>query len=288
MVSSYLTSLLTLSLSIMAASGEEIKVGFLGNSIQYFNDSPRLLEQMLQVKFRHVKQDSCLRGGATLTSLWREGNGMQDKFTSKDPHSDIGADTVEEMLSSQWDFIVINDYTQGPARLKTRHMSASSLQALYFPLLAESRATPVFLQTAAYRKPTKGSDDLGSVEDFTKSISEGYQTYAAVLSDLLPESQKPVVAPVGQAFLQVHNTDRKLWEKLFYVDNHHPSPHGTWLQACVLYCVLVGDVPPEYNPQWWKKSRFMMPGVQLEVPNRKDAERLRNIAIEVCGLVDAS
>jgi hypothetical protein len=261
----------------------EIKVGFLGNSIQYFNDSPRLLEQMLQSRFEYVHQDSCLRGGATLTSLWRNGNGMQNKFTSLDPDSDVGAASVQDMLQSQkWDFVILNDYTQGPARKNSRHESAASLEELYFPLLANCTATPIFLQTAAYRKPTKGSDDLGTVEEFTQSLQEGYHTYAEVLSKLLPESQKPVVAPVGQAFLEVYNKDQNLWRKLFYVDDHHPSPHGTWLQVCVLYCVLVGENPPLYNPSWWKKSRFMMPNIQLDVPNHSEAETLRQIAIQIC------
>lgn len=270
-------------------TSDEIKVGFLGNSIQYFNDSPRLLEQMLQRHFEHVHQDSCLRGGATLTSLWREGNGMQNKFTRLDPDSDVGAASVQDMLQShQWDFVILNDYTQGPARKNSRHESAASLKELYSPLLTKCNATPVFLQTAAYRKPTKGSDDLGTVQEFTQSLQEGYDTYAQVLSELLPESQKPVVAPVGQAFLEVYNRDRNLWRKLFYVDDHHPSPHGTWLQVCVLYCVLVGEAPPPYNPSWWEKSRFMMPAVQLDVPNHAEAETLRQIAIDVCELNEAT
>ena len=270
-------------------TSDEIKVGFLGNSIQYFNDSPRLLEQMLQRHFEHVHQDSCLRGGATLTSLWREGNGMQNKFTRLDPDSDVGAASVQDMLQShQWDFVILNDYTQGPARKNSRHESAASLKELYSPLLTKCNATPVFLQTAAYRKPTKGSDDLGTVQEFTQSLQEGYDTYAQVLSELLPESQKPVVAPVGQAFLEVYNKDRNLWRKLFYVDDHHPSPHGTWLQVCVLYCVLVGEAPPPYNPSWWEKSRFMMPAVQLDVPNHAEAETLRQIAIDVCELNEAT
>jgi hypothetical protein len=288
------SSVVLLSLSsiiIMASktSSEEIKVGFLGNSIQYFNDSPRLLEQMLQSRFKHVQQNSCLRGGATLRSLWLEGNGMRSKFTSKGGKEDIGAASVKALLTSQqWDYVVINDYTQGPARTKSRHHSLAALEELYVPLLAQSNATPVFLQTAAYRRPTKGSDDLGSVYEFTKSLEEGYKSYATLLANLLPGDQEPIVAPVGQAYLHLHQTDRRLWERLFYVDDHHPSPHGTWLQACVLYCTLTGEKPPHYDKNWWKQSRYMMPDVQLDVPNPIDAETLRQVAIETCGLSSES
>ena len=267
------------------SSSQEIKVGFLWNSIQYYNDSPRLLEQMLLSKFERVKQDSCLRGGATFTSLWNEGNGMHHKFTSKNPDSDIGSPTVEELLrSNPWDFVVMNDYTQGPARKKSRERSAKALEEHYSPLLAHCNATPVLLQTAAYRNPVKGSEDLGSVEEFTKKLEEGYQSYAEVLAKLLPSHQEPIVAPVGRAFFEIHQTDVDLWNKLFYVDDHHPSPHGTWLQACIVYCVIVGESPPPYNQYWWNQSRYMMPDVQLDVPDEEDAETLRQIAIQVCGL----
>ena len=41
---------------------QEISVAFLGNSILYYNDCPRLVEQMLRQSYQNVVQDSCLVG----------------------------------------------------------------------------------------------------------------------------------------------------------------------------------------------------------------------------------
>jgi hypothetical protein len=44
-----------------------IRVAHIGNSIQYYNDCPRLLQQLLEERFqKFVVQDSCLRGGAVV------------------------------------------------------------------------------------------------------------------------------------------------------------------------------------------------------------------------------
>ena len=48
-------------------------VAFLGNSILYYNDTPRLVEALGSGS---IAQDSCLRGGVTFAQLLRDGNGM--------------------------------------------------------------------------------------------------------------------------------------------------------------------------------------------------------------------
>jgi hypothetical protein len=120
----------------------------------YFNDCPRLVQQMIQAAQKDVVvvQDSCLQGGATLTSLWGKGNDMLMKFATaqalipvkskptlnnndnsvnpKQPKQyDIGAPTVEELLKSQArDFVVLNDYTQAPSRSQTCQESKDILR----------------------------------------------------------------------------------------------------------------------------------------------------------------
>lgn len=270
----------------------EIRVAFLGNSILYFNDCPRLLEQMLKTKYDKVVQDSCLRGGASLPSLWEEGNGMRNKFGRSDQakmadgSSDIGAATVQDLLSQKskkWDFVVMNDYTQAPARAENRESSIEVLQESYGPLLQST--TPVFLQTAAYRKEgANGSEDLGNVHEFTASVKEGYNLYAASLKKFCPDAK---VAPVGDAFLHVHDKlSKELWNKLFYVDDFHPSPHGTWLEACVLYSTMTGEAPPVYSPQWFESARYMQQKDHTcPLPSAEDAETLRQAAMCVSDIV---
>lgn len=55
----------------------DISVAFVGNSMQYYNDLPRLIEALSE---GHISQDSCLHGDATIRTLLHTGNGMYPKF----------------------------------------------------------------------------------------------------------------------------------------------------------------------------------------------------------------
>ncbi|KAL7470507.1 hypothetical protein ACHAXS_010745, partial [Conticribra weissflogii] len=236
------------------------RVAFLGNSIIYFNDTPRFLVQLgkkvenfggLQINdpefLPYIEvQDSCLRGWANLTSLWKDGNGMlehgfaTEKAKIKDDLPgqkrdeekvlyDIGSPTVESLLGcsrknaddcnqekEDWDFVVMNDYTQGPARTESREESKAILVEKYAPLFIANKDVPVFIETWAYKVPgINNSVDLGSTHEFQKLVHEGIESYIATLKELLPPELQPRMAPVGTAFLHIHDEDYKLWEDLF-------------------------------------------------------------------------
>jgi len=108
----------------------------------------------------------------------------------------------------------------------------------------------------------------------------------------LPQSLAPRMAPVGTAYLHVHDEDRALWEELFDpFDNFHPSPIGTFLQGCVLHCVMFGSPPPlpgteEEIAGLWRNARMMHrvgTGKDRRLPSVGEAEYLWNVAKELCG-----
>lgn len=267
-----------------------IRVAHLGNSIQYYNDCPRLLQHMLEVTYDVVIQDSCLHGGASLVTLLVEGNGMQETFSTPnalldDGTYDIGSPTVSILLAPerQWDYVIMNDQTQSPARDVTRSATLQHLREVYIPLL--SNKTAIFLMTAAYRRNAKGSEEFGTFDEFTALLESGYEEYA----DAVPNSK---VAPVGLAFQIVRNrfptseTGEFNWEMMYQIDDFHPSPHGTLLEAYVLYCTMLQEAPPKYDPTWWRTARVMQPPDEapLPLPTPKEAEELRRIACEICNL----
>jgi hypothetical protein len=254
------------------------RVAFVGNSIQYFNDTPRFLTRLS----RHAHslladkpfnafiehQDSCFRGGTNLVELWQRGNGMlkhgyasEAAITGIDEDGnsvyDVGALTVEDLLQHEWDFIVFNDHTQGPARKNTRDATIDVLVNKYIPLIAKSKAVPIIIETAAYRyEGINNSQDLGTTIEFQKKVRDGILCYIDVLDSELP-SVRPKIAPVGAAFLHVQKENVGLWEQLFdSFDNFHPSPKGTFLQGCVLFYTMFGSSPP-------------LPSTHLLLPLRK-------------------
>ena len=265
-----------------------IRVAHLGNSIQYYNDFSRLLGHLLKKRYHNVIQDSCLRGGATLTSLAEKGNDMAQKFHSpaalrSDGSFDIGSPTVADVLSQKWDFVIMNDYTQGPARNDTKTKSIDTLQSIYLPQLSDSDGslptTVIFLMTAAYRKPAKHSSELGSFDEFTAKLEVGYAEYQA----LVPGSK---VAPGGLAYQHIHQHYPIVWKGLYAHDNFHPSPHGTLLFAYIVFSIITDSVPPlEYSYEWWQTARYMQPPEEdpLPLPTVEEAKFLRQIACLVCG-----
>jgi hypothetical protein len=264
---------------------DSVSVAHLGNSIQFYNDCPRLLQHMLKLRYSSVAQDSCFHGGADVTRLYEEGNTMEEKFATPaakqaDGTYDIGSANVEELLHEKaWDFIVINDHTQVPAREENRTASIQTFQDQYVPLVGD--ATVILLMTAAYKSPVKNSSDLGGFAHFTELLEEGYQEYAP----LFPKSK---IAPVGLAYKYIKdNYPQSFWEKLYAPDDLHPSPHGTYLQASVLYCTITGEHPPSvYHMSWWSTARFLDP--PMEFPSDEEAEFLREVAGIMCGLQSPS
>jgi len=273
------------------------RVAFLGNSIQYFNDLPRFMSALSK---NAIQQNSCFRGGANFKTLFKNGNGMQVKFSTTnalqaEETKDIGAPDIKSLiLQEPWDFIVMNDFTQHPARNCTRLESIATLVEDYAPLIRQSGGTVVFLMTYAYRKEglIEGSEDLGTVAQFTNLLHKGYQTYSQALADvLLSSSPSPRIAPVGLAFFMVHEENPDMWSHLYHPDSKHPSPHGTFLIGCVLYYTIFGIPPtkeiaiPEGGPEsLWEKARLMQPAGDnpQSKPNKAQAEYLLDVATRVC------
>ena len=325
-----------------ACETKTISIAFCGNSMLYFNDSPRQLELMITISQSNTKvvQDSCLRGGATLSSLYEHGNGMMTKFKTTPAkfqlhdifsssssilpsfvinpicsssttigdeneattttshryndhisHYDVGSHTVEQMIQSrpQWDYIVLNDYTQGPARSASRQETQHALRTKYVPLILPNKdtTTVIVIQTPAYQQENiKDSSDLGNFIEFTDALAEGTKAYAETLQDAGIANVH--VAPVGEAYRYLYNTNRALWNKLYSWDHFHPSPYGTYLQICVLYSTIFHTCIPmdTYNDNYWLYSRCMQPVNEdpLPRPSMEEANELRRVACMVTGV----
>lgn len=264
------------------------RVAFVGNSIQYFNDTPRFLTQLSRLSKSHSTgtddtfdafiehQDSCFRGGASLVSLWEQGNGMMKHgyaskaaITGTDANGnimyDVGSPTVKDLFSKKdWDFVVLNDHTQGPARAETREAAIKILTEKYAPLISGSSAVPIIIETAAYRfEGINNSRDLGTTIEFQQKVRQGVMSYLDALNAELPSTNLPRIAPVGTAFLHVREENFELWEQLFdSCDNFHPSPKGTFLQGCVLFYTMFSSQPllprtDDETDQLWKTARMM-------------------------------
>jgi hypothetical protein len=195
----------------------------------------------------------------------------------------------EQPAQPYWDFVMLNDNTRDPARAKTREHSLQFLERFYVSWLLETRATPVFLWTHAYMVesiPTRNMTGLTDVANFTSLTGVGYKECAKLLASYLPEEQTPRIAPVGLAFLMVYEEQPEFWKTLFHSDHIHASPSGTFLQGCVVYYTLFGEMPPkdyvvrQNMESLWKTARMMQHAFEPPnpFPTRETAEYLYHIA----------
>jgi hypothetical protein len=108
-----------------------------------FTNGARLLANLFKRRgYNPVIQDSCLRGGSTLSSLARNGNGISEKFQTPAAAMkqsdgtttyDIGSPTVAALLNKNWDYIILKDHTQSPARDGSRTSSKDALTSISLP-----------------------------------------------------------------------------------------------------------------------------------------------------------
>lgn len=177
----------------------------------------------------------------------------------------------------QWDFVVINDQTTYPGVYLKRNSCLLVLKNVYANMLLESGSRPVFLVTHGYNKTdfegnTNTGSPLGSIPEFTSRIYHGYEIYAKTLASYLPSEKEPLLAPVGLVYLLIWEKNTAFWEKLFYYDGFHPSPHGTYLIALTLYATMYGRMPStdfslhDNLEELWSKARKMQ-GYDLDYPN---------------------
>lgn len=191
--------------------------------------------------------------------------------------------------SLEWDFIFMNDGLQSPARYKQRQSSLLALENTYVGWFSKTGAIPVFLHTHAFWSSFQDMDGLTDIPQFTSLTYAGYRQYAELLGSYLPPEQQPRIAPVGIAFLVVWEEDSAMWEKLFHYDDIHASPHGTFLQGCVVHYTLFGRMPEselvlqEDISQLFSRARRMQPPThhRKSFPTQEEATYLYDVAKRV-------
>lgn len=229
--------------------------------------------------------DSNLQAGNA--NEYYKNDGKNPCFKSQD-YYDYLMEKYDGTTIPQWDFVVLNDQSLRPAIEEKRSESLYVLEESYVPMLLESGAIPVFYATHGYDSTYVNVTEMGGVAQFTSDVFEGYRQYAEMMEEYLPSSQRPRIAPVGLAFLVVYEENPEMYEKLFFVDGYHPSPHGSYLMGCVLYATLYGYMPgnaalPAIPETLWSRARRMQIGNKhvMPFPTYEEAIYLYSVARKI-------
>lgn len=201
-----------------------------------------------------------------------------------------------------YDYVVINDQTRRMADPDAREDSIEALKYAYAPMIADSRAIPLIVDTHAYPEEagtniTEYTDDATDDETYFKSIpymqariNRGVDEYVKALKYNLPSYQAPRVIPIGMAYTVVWDEDFELWQKLFLNETMpYSSPHGSYLFANVLYATVYGHLPLRPSNQREIKNLFgsarYLPDIPKDYtelfPTMEEADYLRLVARRV-------
>ena len=185
-----------------------MRILFLGNSFTYFYDLPDMVAEILQAE---VKGN--LRGGAYL-------------YQHIDPADELCAGTGKRLREEKWDYVVLQDQSQGPiTNPEEFHQAVNALA----PMIRSAGGKPVLYETWAYEE---GTDILASTgltfEAMQQGLTAGYRAAA--------QAHGALIAPVGQAFAAARHLSH-----LYDADHYHPSAAGSQLAAETIAAVIRAD-----------------------------------------------
>jgi hypothetical protein len=194
-----------------------LRVLFVGNSHTYVNDMPQLLVQLAASGNPRCELEVSMivAGGATLAQH-------------------LAGEQVRARLSeARWDYVVLQEQQQRPSWT----FNPKQLESEFF---APARTLDVLIRAASaktilFMTAARLDGDTPFVVDDTydKMQERTRDSYVRLATEIGTK-----LAPVGLAWSWVHQRrpDLQLWA----ADRYHPALAGSYLTACVFYCVLCG------------------------------------------------
>ena len=189
----------------------KLKVVFIGNSLTFVNDLPRVLNRVAasaSPAWTISADQNHLPGGSTLRSNWLSKSG-----------SSMGTEALDLITKIKPDLVVLQDQSSGPELAK-------------YPELWHAWIRGAGARTVLFM--TWGKGDFGGklFKQTADTLESKYNKAGAQLG--------ATVAPVGTAWKRHY---AKSAVKLHSGDALHPSPHGTYLAALVFFSTLTGQDP---------------------------------------------
>ena len=185
-----------------------MRVLLLGNSLTTSNDLPHLLADRLQAEVVvHA------RGGARLSE-------------HLNPNTKLGAKTQHALASGGWDFVVLQEMSNGPLRFRMRYKETADQLAEHIKVAG---ATPVIYATWAYAPGCPKLEKLGVSSD---------EMHAA-MHDAFVETAQRTGARLADACQAFHEHEDRL--ALYAPDGVHPSLAGTQTAlSCLVHAMSKG------------------------------------------------
>jgi hypothetical protein len=185
---------------------------------------------------------------------------------------------------SEWNVVVFQDQSQVPSFPQdgTYYTASRDAVVVLAQMATALGATPHLLQTWGRRdgdeQNTWRNADFSTMN---QHLADGYDGYAEAIRAAGMEAE---IIQAGEGWRIIHDDlvaagvtpteGDTLFTRLYVQDGSHPSPHGTYLAACIAYATVTGQSPVGLS---WAHT-----GISAE-----DKARLQAVAAEVAvGLGD--
>ena len=185
-----------------------MRILMLGNSFTYYNDMPAMLAEIT---------------GAEVVQNTRGGARLKEQLS---PNSKTGAKTREALENEFWDYVVLQEYSNGPIRFRNAFLK--NVKKLCTWIRSEG-ATPILYATWAYQKDSQDMADMGmSYDEMAQGLQEAYQKAAS--------QNHALIAEVGKRFYELADI-----QELYAEDGKHPNEAGSRLAAETIAAVIRAD-----------------------------------------------
>lgn len=212
-----LQTLIVIQCSVAIASAQApLDVLFIGNSLTYYNELPKVFEELVLGANKKVSTDFNAPGGRSIF---------------EHAHDSI---TLAKIHARKWDFIVLQGSGPRIAYPETFHTKpyAEGLNILKPIIKANSPSTRIILfMPWAYEDGMTWYE--GWRQDFTTMQRDIYHTMLE-----LANTYDLSISPIGWTWYQYLKLKSFPEHYLHLSDWVHPTEKGTYLSACVLYASI--------------------------------------------------
>ncbi|MCH5222795.1 MAG: SGNH/GDSL hydrolase family protein [Muribaculaceae bacterium] len=204
-------------------SPDSVRILWIGNSFTFYNDVPKMVEDMARLNGVPVSTTRILKGGESF------------KGHLQNP------ELIKQLEKGMWDYVVMQEFSSTPA-YSTKYVAENIMPyAAEIDSLAKKFSPEV--ETIYYM--TWGHKN-GNVRQTDYPLDDTYESMQDRISttyiDMAYENGG-LVAPVGIAWKNVRTQYPEI--ELYIEDNFHPSLAGSYLAALTLMATMVnGEFMP--------------------------------------------
>ncbi len=240
-------------------SSEKVNVLFIGNSMTYYNDMPKTVQEMLFETHPNISIEQSTFPGMSLSAHLdniiesRTENGIS---TRKKKEGEI-TETEKKIAEKKWDIVFLQTGTVSVLIPENRDLKVTKAISDIKKLISNPNCRIILFKTWPSKKeyPKEYCYSKWSInhsldkDEYCSPIIENLEQEMKLINesyDLIAKKNQLLKSENGNKFYQVLT---KHPEIELYEDNSHPNKYGSFLNACVFYQILTNNKATElkYN-----------------------------------------